>query len=384
MLSQNTTEEWLTESYDYEPPHQGEIRKGVILSIDTQGITVDVGMKRDGFVPWADIERLEEEIDVSELKPGHEIITCIARPEDQNGNLILSLYEAQREKDWLRAQGLLESGEIWQGEVTGYNQGGLLVQFGHLRAFVPASQLSRQNRRRLSATELQERFKEYVGQTLSLKVVYLERARQQLILSERQAKQQIRRQNRARLLNELIEGEIRRGTVRQIRGFGAFVDLGGAEGLIHISELAWKRVRHPDEILQVGDEIDVYILHLDHERQRIGLSLKRLQPNPWNIVQESYTIGQLVKGTVTNVVDFGAFVALDVGVEGLVHISELADPQPQKPHKVVRRGDELVVRILSIDSIGQRMGLSLKQVSTSERDEWLVQQEVNAVGVDAE
>jgi small subunit ribosomal protein S1 len=215
-------------------------------------------------------------------------------------------------------------------------------------------------------------------------VVFVDQDKGQLVFSERQAIQHIRRQNMERLLNELVEGETRRGTVRQIHGFGAFVDLGGANGLIHKSELAWQRVRHPDEILQVGDEIDVYILHLDHKRKRIGLSLKRLQPNPWNIVQETYTVDQLVKGTVTNVVDFGAFVALDVGVDGLVHISELADPQPQAPQELVQSGDELVLRILSIDPVRQRMGLSLKKVSAPEREEWLAQQVPKTVGADTD
>jgi small subunit ribosomal protein S1 len=213
-------------------------------------------------------------------------------------------------------------------------------------------------------------------------VVFVDQDKGQLVLSERQAVQQIRRQNMGRLLNELVEGETRRGTVRQLRGFGAFVDLGGADGLIHNSELAWQRVRHPDEILQVGDEIDVYILHLDHKRERIGLSLKRLQPDPWHIDQETYNLDQLVKGTVANLVDFGAFVALDVGVDGLVHISELADPQPQAPQEIVQPGDELVLRILSIDPFRQRMGLSLKRVSASEHKEWLAQQLPKAVVAD--
>jgi len=367
MLTKDTTEGWLTESYDYEPPRRGEVRDGIILSRDAQGITVDIGLKRDGFVPRADIDQMEEEIDVSELEPGQKITTCVARPEDQNGNLILSLYQMRFQEDWARAKELVGTGEIWQGEVTGYNRGGLLVKFGHLEAFVPSSQLLRwQNGRKV---ELEE----YVGQKLPLQVVFVNQDKDQLIVSERQARRQIRQRNQERLLNELVEGEIRRGTVRQLRGFGAFIDLGGVDGLIHNSELAWQRVRHPEEILQVGDEIDVYILHLDYKQQRIGLSLKRLQPNPWSIVQETYTVDELVSGTVTNVVDFGVFVALDVGVEGLVHISELADPQPQKSHKIVRPDDELVLRILSIDSIRQRISLSLKRVSAQERDEWLAQ-----------
>jgi small subunit ribosomal protein S1 len=296
-------------------------------------------------------------------------MTCIMQPGSQDSKHLLSLYQVRFQKDWAKAKELLDSGEIWQGEVTDYNRGGLIVNFGRLEAFVPSSQLFRWR------SGYKARLEEYVGQKLSLQVVFVDQDQDQLVFSERYAIQQIRRQNMERLLNELVEGETRRGTVRHLCGFGAFVDLGGADGLIHNSELAWQRVRHPDEILQVGDEIDVYILHLDHKRKRIGLSLKRLQPNPWDIVQETYTVDQLVKGLVTNVVDFGAFVALDIGAEGLVHISELADPQPQSPREVVQPGDELVLRILSIDPSRQRIGLSLKRVSAPEHNnEWLAQQ----------
>jgi small subunit ribosomal protein S1 len=181
------------------------------------------------------------------------------------------------------------------------------------------------------------------------------------------AKKQLRQQHIERLLNELVEGQVVRGTVSGLRRFGAFVDLGGAEGLIHISELTWRRVRHPNEVLQVGDEIDVYVLRLDHERKRVGLSLKRLQPNPWTLVDETYTLDQLVSGTVANVLDFGAFVAL-------VHVSQLADSPSSDARELVKRGDELVLRILRIDSFRERISLSLKGVSEQERDDWLARQ----------
>jgi small subunit ribosomal protein S1 len=176
-----------------------------------------------------------------------------------------------------------------------------------------------------------------------------------------------------RLLDELIEGEVVQGTVRHLCDFGAFVDLGGADGLIHISELAWRHVRHPSEVVQVGDDLKVYVLRLDHKRKRIGLSLKRLEAYPWSEIEENYSEGQLVSGTVSGVTDFGAFVTLDVGVEGLVHISELADSPPAHPSAIVLPGEQLVVRILRIDSYRQRIGLSLKQVSAAERESWLSQ-----------
>ncbi len=373
MIAEHPVEQWLTEAYDYQPPHRGQVCQGVILKIEPNGIMVDIGLKRDGFIPQSDIERLEEEM-VPELKPGQEVITRLVQPAGLDNTHILSLYQAQEERDWLRAQELLESGEFWQGEVTGFNRGGLLVKFGQLQAFVPASHLWVKNRQSLSGLYRQTTLKAYVGQELPLKVIEVDRDRSRLILSERLARQKIRQQNLERLLSELVEGDVCRGTVQHLCSFGAFVDLGGVDGLIHNSELAWRRIRHPKEVLQVGDEIEVYILHLDRERKRIGLSLKRLQPDPWLLAEEILTVDQLVSGAVTNIADFGAFVTLDCGVEGLVHISELADPQPDKPHEIVQRGDKLILRILRIDPSRQRLGLSLKRVSTSERDEWLAQQ----------
>ncbi len=372
MSVKDVVERWLTKEHDYERPRRGQIRQGKILKIDEYGITVDLDLKRDGFVPRTDLDRLGEEA-TSSLELGQEVTARILRLEDQDGNLVLSLYQARFEKDWTRAQELLESGDVRQGEVVEYNRGGLVVEFGPLRGFVPASHLVAMKRGRLSPDQREEKLKAYVGQELPLRVIEVNRNRRRLILSERLAREQIREQSMERLLNELVEGQVVRGTVRRLRPFGAFVDLGGADGLIHISELAWRQVRHPREVLQVGDEIDVYVLRLDHERKRIGLSLKRLQPNPWTLVDETYTVDQLVCGTATNVVDFGAFVILDLGVEGLVHISELADPSPSDPRELVKRGDELVLRIVRIDSFRQRIGLSLKAVSAQERDEWLAQ-----------
>jgi small subunit ribosomal protein S1 len=370
VLAQDVMERMLTEEYDYERPRRGDIRAGEILKVDERGIVLDLGLKRDGFIPRTDVELLGEETS-SSLEPGQEIKARVVRLEDAEGNLLLSMYQARFEKDWAKAQELLESGEVWCGEVIDHNRGGLLVQFRNLRGFVPASHLETWTRRRLSPEQREAELKTYIGQELTLKVIEVTRNRRRLILSERLARKQLRQQHMERLLNELVEGQVVRGKVRSLRPFGAFVDLGGAAGLIHISELTWRRVRHPSEVLQVDDEIDVYVLRLDHERQRISLSLKRLQPNPWTLVDETYTLDQLVSGTVTNVVDFGAFVALDLGVEGLVHVSELADSPPSNPRELVRRDDEVVLRILRIDSFRERIALSLKEVSEQERDDWL-------------
>jgi small subunit ribosomal protein S1 len=210
----------------------------------------------------------------------------------------------------------------------------------------------------------------YVGEQLTLKVLEADPDTRRLILSERLARRRLRKQNIQRLLHTLVEGSTCRGTVSTLCNFGAFVDLGGADGLIHISELAWSRVRHPEEIVAVGDEIEVLVLRLDRERERIGLSLKRLQPNPWEVVDEEYSVGQLVGGRVTTVVDFGAFIALPIGVQGLVHVTELADPPPPDPGEFVQPGEELVLRILDIEPRRERVRLSLRRVSAEEREEW--------------
>jgi small subunit ribosomal protein S1 len=366
--------DWLTESYDYKPPRRGQIRQGVILKHEEQGITVDVGLKRDGFVPRSDVDRLEGEA-LSQLESGQEVVVRVVQVEDQDGRLILSLYQAQIEKDWDRAEELLAEGDLWHGTVTGYNKGGLLVKFGQIRAFVPASHLVIQSNQdfRRKPEQRQAKLALYVGEELPLKVIQIDRDRRRLILSERLAREQLNAQAMERLLNELIEGQVCRGVVSQLRKFGAFVDLGGAKGLIHISELSWRRIQHPNEVVQVGDEIEVYVLNLDHKRKRISLSLKRLQPSPWTTAETIYDVGQLVPGTVTNVVAFGAFVVLESGIEGLVHISEMGDPAPQDPRQVVQSGDELILRIIYLDTLRRRIRFSLKMVSDQEREEWLAQ-----------
>jgi small subunit ribosomal protein S1 len=363
----------LTEEYDYKRPRRGEIRHGEVVKIEDYGVLVDVGLKRDGFVSRSDLERLGEDT-AARLKPGQEIVACVVNPRDRNGELILSMFQARQEKDWGKAEELLDSGAVWQGEVADFNRGGLLVQFGHIRGFVPMSHLWERQPGNLSEEQRMARLEEYMGQELAVKVIEVQRRRRRLVMSERLAQGELQDQHMDRLLNDLLEGMVCPGRVTRLASFGTFVDLGGAEGLIHISELAWQHIRHPREAVKVGDEIDVYILRLDHDRKRIGLSLKRLEPDPWSVIDEEYAVDQLVSGTVTNVVDFGAFVALPVGVEGLLHVTEIADPAPSHPGDRVGSGDELVLRVLSIDPMRQRIALSLKEVSEQESQEWLARQ----------
>ena len=359
------------EDWDYQRPKRGQVRSGIILAIEEQEIIVDVGVKRDGIVPFADMQRMGDE-SLAELSVGDEVPVYILRPEDRDGNLLVSLFLARQEQSWHRARELADSGEVWEGEVVGYNKGGLVVPVDEIRGFVPASQVPGFPRG-LSQEERLQRLSELVGESMLVKVIEINRRNRRLILSASSAQREWREQARERLLEELREGEVRQGTVSSLCPFGAFVDLGGADGLIHISELSWRRVRHPREVLSVNDAVEVYVLRLDHERKRIGLSLKRLQPEPWALVEDRYELGQLIEGVVTNVVDFGAFAEVEEGIEGLIHVSELTDGPISHPREVVKKGDLLLLRIIRIDVRRKRLGLSLKRVLESEWAEWAAQ-----------
>jgi small subunit ribosomal protein S1 len=251
-------------------------------------------------------------------------------------------------------------------EVMDYNRGGLLVQLNGLRGFVPASQLI-DSPNHLEYEERDAELASRVGNGLALKVIDVDKTRNRLILSERAAISNEEREER--LLAELCAGDIRRGRVTNICSFGAFVDLGGVEGLIHISEMAWGRVRHPGDVLQSGDGVEVYIISVNREEKKIGLSLKRLQSDPWTTVEERYQVGQLIEGTITNVVSFGAFARIEEGLEGLIHISELAEGNFLHPRNVVKEGDVVTVKVLNIDSAKHRLGLSLRRAGREQQEQ---------------
>jgi small subunit ribosomal protein S1 len=281
----------------------------------------------------------------------------------------VSLSRAIQEKDWLVAQQLMENNEILEAKVSGHNNGGLEVIFGKLRGFVPASHISTLPRG-VSPEERKALLSSLVGETIPLKVVEVDRRKRRLILSERAAHRRWQREHRKQLLDEIQIGEVRSGTVRSLANFGAFVDLGGAEGLIHVSEIAWFPVAHPSEVLKIGERVDVKVLRIDKQRERVGLSLKRVQPDPWSHVQEDYKPAELVEAVVTRVTDFGAFVRLRTGVEGLLHVSEMADIRPDHPQSLVSPGDLLLLRVIRVEPDRRRIGLSLRQVSETEWAEW--------------
>jgi small subunit ribosomal protein S1 len=348
----------LEESLAVEQPVRGDIVMGTVLAIDNMGLLVDLGMKRDGVVPRSDLDRLSDDV---EFSLGSQIPVMIIRTEDSDGNMIVSVSQAKQSEDWLRAEELMNTGDIWEGEVADANRGGLIVPFGNLRGFVPASHVL-DLPRGMSEDERTDHLNTLIGQPLTVKIIEVNRRRRRLVLSQREAQREIRDASKDELLSELKEGDTRRGVVSGLRDFGAFVDLGGADGLIHISELAWHRVKHPREVLNVGDEIDVYVLRLDLEGRRIGLSLKRLQPNPWSQVDELYYVGQLVEGTISRVTQFGAFVSLEPGIEALLHASQISDPAPVDPTLLLNEGQTIMARIISIEPHRQRLGLSIRDV----------------------
>jgi small subunit ribosomal protein S1 len=358
----------LEASFAGEQPERGDIVTGTILRVDNQGLIVDVGMNgRDGIVSRKDIERLGAETSAYEV--GAEIDVIIVRMEDQDGNLVLSVSGAQQNEDWKKAEVLMTAEEVWEGVVTDANRGGLIVPFGNLRGFVPASHVT-DLPRGMNEDDRKNHMTTLLGQKVSVKVIEVNRKRRRLVFSQRDAQRGRREANKEVLLGELKEGDVRTGKVSGLRDFGAFVDLGGADGLIHISELAWHRVKHPREVLNVGDEVQVYVLRLDNEGKRIGLSLKRLQKNPWAQAEELYHVGQLIEGVVSRVAQFGAFVSLDPGIEALLHASQLSDPPPVDPSLIVREGQHLLLRVISIEPDRQRLGLSLKDVTPEEKARW--------------
>ncbi len=344
-------------------PKRGDVVEGVIVGVRPSEVFIDIGYKREGIVTSRDLERLDSETRKS-LKVGEKVLAYVVRPEDREGNLILSLRRAQMEEDWVEAQRLYDTDDILEEAVVGFNRGGLIVNVGQVRGFLPASQVvSVRVSRDGTDEEREEALNSVVGTKLRLKVIEIDRRRNRLILSERAAVRMWRKEQKDKLLDALEPGEVRKGIVSSLCDFGAFVDLGGADGLVHLSELSWKRVNHPRQILKVGQEVEVYILGVDPDRRRIALSMKRLQQEPWAEVAEKYSVGQLVTATITKLTDFGAFARLDEYIEGLVHISELSDQHIEHPSEVLAEGEQIELRIIRIEPDRQRIGLSLKRIN---------------------
>ncbi len=373
--------EELLDQHDYEEPQVGDIRKGIIVAITPQGVIVDLGLKRDGLVPSSDLSKLEPE-EREALQVNDEIPIYVTNT-DAPDSLYVSIHLAQLNQDWIDAEALLESGDIMEGEVIGYNKGGAIIPFGRLRGFVPASHLSELSRG-LNDRQRQQKLAKLRGEKVPVKVIEVDRRRRRLVFSQRDAQKEWEDKRKQELLKDLNEGDIITGRVSGLRDFGIFVDLGGADGLVHISELAWYRIDHPREVVKVGDEIEVYVLNINVESQRISLSRKRLLENPWDSVEQRYENNQLVEGKITRIVDYGAFAEIEPGVEGLLHVSQLSRNQVDNPREVVNEGETHLLRIVSIDPDRQRIGLSLRAVNAHEQIEWMALREAEAEAAAAE
>jgi small subunit ribosomal protein S1 len=366
-----------------KPLRRGDVVEGVVMRSDPDGILVNIGHKAEGIVPPGEMRSLGSE-GLKEINVGDEIVASVVRGETAEGAVILSIDRALGEQGWRALEKALEADEQVMGKILGFNRGGAIVETEGVQGFVPMSQLvsvSRDSVREAMATHeggesegeesepsQPEQLETHsdIGKDLKLKVLEVNRGRNRAILSERQAVQEQREEKKALLIKELSVGEVRHGRVTGLSNFGAFVDLGGADGLIHISELSWNTISSLEEVLTVGQEIDVYVLRVDEENRKIGLSLKRLQQEPWETINERYQVGDLVEATVTKVTDFGAFARVEGSVEGLIHISELTPRIINHPRDVVREGDHVKLRILRIEPERRRMGLSLKQVEEEE------------------
>lgn len=331
---------------------RGALVEGIVVRKDKNQLTLDIGAKQEAVVPASDLMRLPSEV-VDALKVGDTVRGVIMRPE---GEIVISLYQALTVDDWDKAKALEESGEILELPIVGTNKGGILVQLGNLQGFIPRSHVAQGADEGDGSNRM--------GMVIPVKVIEVNQRKRRLIVSERQALREWRSAKKGRLLDALQEGETRTGTVSSVTDFGAFVDLGGADGLIHVSEITHERGRSPKDILKVGQSITVYILSIDRERSRIGLSLKRLQPDPWQTVERDHYVGELAEASIANLAKFGAFARLDDGLEGLIHISELSDGHVEHPREAVRVGQRVTVEIIAIDPERRRVGLSIRRVPT--------------------
>lgn len=333
--------------------NDGDIVSGIVVKVDRDEVLLDIGYKTEGVIPSRELS-IKHDVDPSEVvKTGDVVEALVLQKEDKEGRLILSKKRAQYERAWGTIEGKKERDEVVTGTVIEVVKGGLIVDIG-LRGFLPASLVEMRRVRDLLP---------YIGKELDAKIIELDKNRNNVVLSRRAWLEQTQSQTRTTFLNQLQKGQVRSGVVSSIVNFGAFVDLGGVDGLVHVSELSWKHIDHPSEVVEVGSEVTVEVLDVDFERERVSLSLKATQEDPWQHFARTHTINQVVPGNVTKLVPFGAFVRVHEGIEGLVHISELAERHVEIPEQVVQVGDELFVKVIDIDLERRRISLSLKQAN---------------------
>src|SRR5579862_7233647 len=346
---------------------RGDVIEGQIVRIDQDEILVDIGLKSEGVLSTKELPA-QGYGSLAELNVGDTVLVYIMQPETPEGHAVVSIKRARQERQWRIAQEQFERGDLLKAEVIDHNKGGLIVNLENIRGFVPISQILNLKREdSADNAETQTKLQGMVGRKLQLKIIEINRNRNRLILSERLAVQEWRQRRREELLNELQVGEVRQGVVSNLANFGAFVDLGGADGLVHISQLAWSRVNHPSEVLHVGQEVEVQVLSVDKDKKKIALSIKRAEVDPWTTVEQRYSPGQLVTGVVTKIAPFGAFARIEDGIEGLIHQSELAPGTDAKA--ILHEGAQLQLRILRIDAERRRLGLSLRLADDEEKSE---------------
>jgi small subunit ribosomal protein S1 len=348
-----------------EFPSQGEIRKGIIAGISSTQILVSVGAKSEGVITGRELEQIPP-ADREALQVGQEIPVYVVNPEDQNGNVVLSFVRAQEFIGWDVVEKMVETGEDFEGKIEGYNKGGVIVPVHGLRGFVPASQISMNRRNAVQGDTPDARWAKMIGQQITIRVIEVDRQRRRLILSERAANPESRQSLKERIIEELQEGEVRTGRVTSLADFGAFVNINGADGLVHLSEISWERIQHPSEALEVGQEVKVKIISIDREKKRIGLSIRALQDDPWQDKVGKFKVGMLVEGVITRLTKFGAFARLEGDVEGLIHISEISENRIEHPKEVLHEGDIVNLRVIRIDPEQRRIGLSLRKVDSAQ------------------
>jgi small subunit ribosomal protein S1 len=351
------------EGLGIEFPKQGEIRTGMVASKTPGQILVSIGTKSEGVISGKEYEQIPPE-ELEALQIGQEIPVFVINPEDQNGNLVLSYVRAREEVSWQQTETLLTSKETIHSSIIGYNKGGLIVPVGGLRGFVPASQISLSRRASLQGDSPESKWSKMIGLVIDVCVIEVDRERRRLILSERAASTETRESLKERVIEELKENEVRVGRVTSLADFGAFVNISGADGLVHLSEISWERINHPSEVLKVGQEVKVKIISVDKDKKRIGLSIRQLQADPWAKQVSSYQVGQLVEGKITRLTKFGAFARLEGDIEGLIHISEISEKRIEHPKEVLHEGDVVTLRVIKIDPDNHRIGLSLRRVES--------------------
>jgi small subunit ribosomal protein S1 len=346
---------------------RGILVEGTITSTSPTLITLDLGEGREGIISNAELERM----DVKRLQDfvvGAVLRVKVINPRNKDGKIVVSYDNALEESDWEKAAEYAASKEVFHGKVGGYNKGGLIVRFGRLRGFIPQSQISETRLRRLSGETPEQRYGQLINENISVKVMEVDRERNRLILSERAAEREVRQYKKQSLIAELQVGDERTGTVVSLETFGAFVDIGGAEGLVHLTELSHHHITHPRQAVSVGEQVRVKVIGIDAENNRIALSIKELLADPWDEIAVRYAPGTLVRGTITKTAKFGAFARIEGAdnIEGLIHISELSDERVEDPKEVVKKGDLLTLRVLRVDIAEKRLGLSLRKVFSTE------------------